>query len=355
MKHNILYLTPDFNYADGRSYYVYLLLKYFKKKGHKVYLCTNAGDSFDRVEELGIKIFTYPGLSKKSFFLKSLKFLSEIVKQYNIGIIHSHHRYYELLANSLIGIENVYTVFTALSIVDKRYFVEYKSDRIIAVSNTVKEMLIKKFNVGESRICMIPNFVDSEEITGNPEEKKGNGNPIAVNEIIILSIGRFHKEKSYQTLLKAILILKNPYIKLILVGEGDEMEDYKRIIEKNNLKVRFYPPQRNLKEFFDICSICVLASIRDPFPGFMLQSGLNKKMFIGSDTDGIAELIKDGINGFLFEKRNEYELADRIKLAIENSELAAKCANNLHRMVLDKYTDKAVVPQIESLYNNLFQ
>ena len=149
MKYNILHLTPDFNYVDGRSYYVFLLLKYFNTNGHNVYLCKNNGDSFDRVEQFGIKVFKNKSLSSKTSFVNSVNYISKIISEYDINVIHSHHRYYELLGNAYTKNKKVHTVFTALSLVDKRYFIEYKSEKIIAVSECVKRMLIDKFKINK--------------------------------------------------------------------------------------------------------------------------------------------------------------------------------------------------------------
>ncbi len=357
MNFRILQLTPDFNYSDGRSYYVYLLLKYLNRSGHKAALCTNGGNSFDRLNDEGIQVYTFPNLLKKSYFPESVKFISGIIEQEKIDIIHSHHRYLELLSLTAARGKNVHTVFTALSIVDRRYFVEYKSEKIIAVSNAVRDMLIKRFSVNKKRISLIPNFTDSEEIKENvnPESTKYKKlKKLPAGQTAILSIGRFHKEKNYETLLNAVSLLKKYDIKLIFVGEGSEKSGYDKIISRSELNAEFFPPQRNLKEFFEISDICILTSVRDPFPGFMLQSGLHRKAFIGADTDGISEMIRNGKNGLLFKKRNEHELAEKIKLFMENDLLAAECADNLYREVLDKYTEKSVIPEIEDLYTGLF-
>jgi glycosyltransferase involved in cell wall biosynthesis len=287
------------------------------------------------------------------------------------------------LANSVNKKKKVHTVFTALSLVDKRYFVEYKSDRIIAVSNCVKDMLIKRFNVDVDKISLIPNFVDSEEVDRessivNRESKVISRESSIVNRessivnreskvmsressmanrqsetVNILSVGRFHKEKNYETLLKAIALLKEYKIKLILVGEGDEKEKYESIIKSKSLDVELMAPQRDLTQFFKDADICILTSIRDPLPTFMLQSGLHKKPFIGSDVDGIPEVIKNGENGLLFGKKHEFELSEKIKLFIEDKLLAEKCAGNLNRLVSEKYTEKTVIPEIEKLYKGL--
>lgn len=342
---NILHLTPDFNYSDGRSYYVYLLLKYFKKKGHNVFLMTNRGDSFDRLSESGIPCNVDASLSRKTSFVSSLKKISAKVDSLNIDIIHSHHRYFELLTNSVKKKSKVNTVFTSLSIVDKRFYVEYKSDKIIAVSNCIRDMLVNKFNVNENKISMIPNFVDSEEYS---DKRK----TFPDDSFCILSAGRFHRDKNYETLIKAVSLISGHRIKLILIGEGPEKNKYETLIQKYSINAELIPPQRDLRKYFDIADICVLSSVRDPLPGFMLQSGLHRKPFIGSDTDGIAEVIENNNNGLLFEKKNEHELSEKIKFFIENRQTALNCADNLNKLVFEKFTERSVIPQIENLYQS---
>ncbi|MEO8447453.1 MAG: glycosyltransferase family 4 protein [bacterium] len=348
MKHRILHLTPDFGYGDGRSYYVYLLLKYLKRSGHDVSLCSNSVTASERLEELSIPFFSLPSLSKKTSFLSSVNSLAGLIKNNRIDIVHSHHRYYELLANSVVG-ENFKTVFTALSIVDKRFFVEYKSDRIIAVSNVVQKMLIEKFNVSSRKISLIPNFVDSEELPAINETVK----PASDKHFTLFSAGRFHKEKDYATLLNAMALISEFKIKLILAGEGEDKVLYEKIIKDKSLDVELVVPQKDLSEYFRRADVCVLSSLRDPLPGFMLQSGRHRKPFIGSDADGIPEVIINNVNGLLFAKKNSQELADKIRMFRNDKTLADNCAANLNQIVFNKYTEKTVIPEIENLYDSL--
>jgi glycosyltransferase involved in cell wall biosynthesis len=330
-----------------------LLLKYLKRQGHHVSICTNGGDSLDRVKELGIPVYTNRSLSAKSSFIKSINYLTEITQKEETQIVHSHHRYYELLANSLKKNKKIHTVFTALSIVDKRYFIEYKSDRIIAISKCVKEMLTDKFGVDESRISQIPNFADSEELLNQQHSKTKESKPSYDGKIVILSVGRYHREKDFETLLRAVSLINDYRIKLLLIGEGEDKAGYERMIEEFSLDVDLIEPQRYLQKYFNAADMCVLSSVRDPLPGFMLQSGLHKKAFIGSDVDGIQELIIDGKNGLLFRRKDERELADRITRFITNKELAEKCALALNQLVISGFTENTVIPEIEELYLSL--
>jgi len=355
---NIFHITPDFNYACGRSYYVYLLLKYFKKAGHNVFLATNDGDSLDRIEELDIPIILIKGLSSKSplSLARNIKAIRNLIIEHKIDIIHTHHRYSELLAvqaKNLLPSKKPVTVLTALSIVNRKYKIEFKSDKIIAVSNSVFDMLMNGFNIKKDRISMIPNFTDTDEI-----HEVDILIPIARDHgkfYNILAIGRFHHEKNFEVLLKALHLLDDQEIRLILLGEGDKYIDYRTYINKHSLNVEIIVPQRNLLQYFLTADLCVLPSQRDPFPNFMLQCGLHKKPFIGADVDGIGELIIDGHNGLLFQSGNINQLAEKISQFKTDKLLANRCAQNLNSDVIYNYTQEIIIPKITSLYESLIQ
>ena len=357
MKLNILHITPDFNYACGRSYYVFQVLKYLKMKKHNILLLTNGGDSFDRLDELRIPYKISKNLHSKNIlsFFKNVNYIKELIKSENIHILHTHHRYSELLAVQASGSKKnkkVKTVLTSLSIVKRRYSVEFKSDKIIAVSKTVKNMLTRKFNVPENKIMLLNNFTDTDEIH-ELEILSHSTAKHHSNNFNILSIGRFHHEKNFEALLKALNLLNNRRIKLILVGEGDKDIDYRKYIKTHHLNVEIVVPQKDLIEYFLLADICVLPSARDPFPNFMLQSGLHRKPFIGANVDGIGELIKDGVNGLLFESGNINELASKIMEYRMNPDLARRCAIQLHSDVINHYTQEIIAPKIEKVYRDL--
>lgn len=356
MKVNVLHITPDFNYACGRSYYVFLLLKYLKRSGHNVLLVTNGGDSTDRLVENDIPyICSHKLMSKNPFiFSNTIGLLKDFVKKNDINIIHTHHRYCELIALKVARSfrnRKIRTIFTSLSIVKRKYNIEYRSNRIIAVNNTMKNMLKERFRINEERISVIPNFVDTEELVDSKVLSVQSQHPAEL--INLLSIGRFHPDKNFRLLLRAFRLLNNPRMKLTLIGDGPEDIDYKKYISAYNLKAEVLPPKKDLRKYFYMADLCVLPSLRDPFPNFMLQCGLHNKPFIGAKVDGIAELIKPGVNGLLFESKNYKELASNIKRLIEDKQLAVECSNNLHKLVMTAYTQENVIPQIELTYKQI--
>jgi glycosyltransferase involved in cell wall biosynthesis len=330
-------------------------LKYFKRFGHNVLLITNAGDSFDRLRDNNIPYITLPNLNSKNpfSFARNISAINKLIKEFDIDIIHSHHRYAELIAlQSFKPVKHdIKTVSTSLSIVNRRYNIEYRSDVIIAVSNTIKNMLESKFRINTDKIKLIHNFTDTEElheievIAHNPRDHGSTFN--------ILSVGRFHPEKNFEVLFNALKLLSDPGIKLILIGEGVKKEQYLNLINTNRINAELITPKRDLLEYFFVADICVLPSARDPFPNFMLQAGLHKKPFIGAEVDGIKELIVNGSNGMLFESGNPKQLAHKINLLKDNLSLRQHLADNLYEVVINNYTQEFIIPMIEKLYFEL--
>lgn len=329
-------------------------MKYLAGKNN-VYLLSNGGDSFDRLEDFGLKYTVIRGLHSKNpiTFANNITKVKKFVRENKIDLIHTHHRLSELIATRIKKSPSfkVKTIFTSLSLVNRRYNIEFKSEKLIAVSNSIKRMLAEKFKIEDKKITLIPNFTDTEEIHDlEILEPYTRDHGKFYN---ILAVGRFHHEKNFEVLLKALNILNDKNIELILVGEGDKDIDYKKYIAKHNLNVEIIVPQKNLLQYFLVADLCVLPSVKDPFPNFMLQSGLHKKPFIGANVDGIGELIKNGINGLLFDSGNETELAEKINIFRNNPKLAFKCAENLHEDVVNNYTQEFIIPQIEKLYREV--
>ena len=343
---NILLISPDFNYCCGRSKYFFLLSKYLTKRGHKVFFITNGGDSLDRLINLGINQSTIKQLLSRNplqIFATLIK-INKIINHNNIDLVHTNHRLTELY----ITILNIFlksktkSIVTVLSILKRKYGIEYKSKHIIAVSKSVKENLINVFSVNPEYIKIIPHFIEDNNSCNIQKYESGKR--------IIFSAGRFHPEKNYIVLLKAVNRIPEENLRIVLIGQGKEKKLYEDYARLNNIDLEIIAPRDDISELFIKSTICVLPSRIDPFPHFMLEAGIHKRPFIGSDIDGIGELIIDKVNGLKFESNNDFDLAEKIKLLLRNKELAEKCADNLFETVKQKYSPDNIIKQTEDLY-----
>ena len=357
---NILQIFPDFNYACGVSKHVFELLKHFNnQKGYNVCFITNGGDALSKLEnhKIEYKLFHFSkGWKNILYFPVNYLQLTSFCVKSKIDIIHTHHRYPELLSTIIVKRLNIKTITTVHSLVKGYKNLSFRSDRIITVSKTVKKSVIKNFQIQENKIellynCVVPEDRPDEERVENLREKLNIKN----NKYVILFLGRLNRLKGIDILIESFGKVRstNAQIKLLLVGSIED-KTIRNLNVKQDEEIYLIDAQEDVTLYYELCNVVVLSSQVESFPYVMLEAGLAKKPFIGSRTGGIAEFIEDGVNGFLFEPGNADDLADRIRFVIDNPEKAKSAAEELHKKVKKYCNCEEYFEKLTNIYNELF-
>lgn len=357
----ILHISPDFNYSCGVSKHVFESLKHFhNRKEYNVHFITNGGDALSKLENEHIDYKLLP-FSKgwKNIFHFPFNYyqLKSFCVMNKIDIIHTHHRYPELLSTIIAKRLNIKTITTVHSLVKGYKNLSFKSDRIIAVSNTVKKSIIKNFHIHKNKIELLYNcVVTGDRPDADSVEKLRKKLNIKNIEYVILFLGRLNKIKGIDLLISAFRKIKlvYPNVKLILVG-GILDNTYKQMSVKSDEDILHLSARADINLFFELCDIVILPSREDPFPYVMLEAGIAYKPFIGSRTGGISEFIENGINGFLFEPGDVDDLADKIKMVLDKPEKAKSAAGKLHKKVKNNCNCDEYFTKLITIYEELLQ
>ncbi len=358
MKKMILHITPDFNYSCGRSKYVFLCLKYFSNnKNFEVHFITNGGDSLDRLKEISLvkfKVMTFSkGINNILYKKKFYRDLKNYVSQNKIELIHTHHRFPELISVKIAKELNIKTITSVHSLVTGYKKISYRSDKMISVSKFISSHLKKNFNVDPEKIITLYNPLEKfPEVTAEEKEKLKTKIGIKPGQKVLLFMGRVSKKKGADTLLKSFYILKERTKDVVLLICGS-LEDNTTI--KNNSNIIMIPSNPNNYVFYSIADIVVLPSRMETLSFVMLESGLCKKPFIGGKAGGIAEFIKDGEDGLLVNPENPDELAEKIIYLLNNKDISAQLGNNLYKKVKDNCDYDIYFNKLEEIYNSLFK
>jgi glycosyltransferase involved in cell wall biosynthesis len=357
-KINVLHISPDFNYVCGVSKYIYLLFKEFRKyEDLNLFFVTNGGESLERLENLGYKPILMnfrKGWKNIFYFYQNLKLLEEFCRRNEIHIIHTHHRYPELLANLIKRKLQIKTITTVHSLVDGYKSISFKSDLIIAVSKSVKENIENKFGVQEEKIIQFYNPLDFEELEEGLKSKPNFNFEFPVDAKIFLFIGRWTKIKGVDLLIKTFLEIFKKYKNVFLIIISDIPKNEKRKLQHLNKNFILIDAQKNIHGYFNIADVVVLPSRIEPFPFVMLEAGYYKKLFIGANTGGIGEFIENGVDGLLFELGKNINLEKLINDVLDNKYQMDLLAENLHKKVIREipYT-KIYVDKLIKIYKSL--
>ncbi len=147
---NVLHISPDFNYSCGVSKLVYLTLSYFDNNPTiKNHFITNGGDSIERlgkIKNVNFKQIKFGrGLSNIFYYNKFYNAVQDYCIENKIDIIHSYHRFPELISNKIASNLKLKTVTSALSFVQNYENMSFKSDKIICEVDYIKNMFGEKF------------------------------------------------------------------------------------------------------------------------------------------------------------------------------------------------------------------
>lgn len=140
--------------------------------------------------------------------------------------------------------------------------------------------------------------------------------PVEDPDHLVLSfMGTFIWHKGLHVLIKALKMVENDRIKLKIFGRGDERDPYVKDIlnlAKDDRRIEFCGTYdyAELPDIMKEISVLVIpSSYKENFPLVMQLSLVYGKPVIASNLGGMPEVIKDGVNGHLFEPENVEQLA----------------------------------------------
>jgi len=262
--------------------------------------------------------------------IKTLK----VAKKLNIKTVTASHSQIE----NLLGNNKNNLVYKIIESLYSKYlsYIYNKADKIVFPSKFAKQSL-NNLTQSSKKVEVISNGVDLSKfkLLKNVDKKKYNLNE---NEIILLFVGRIFPEKSIDTLIKAVSILKkhNNNFKVIIVGSGVLEENLKKLTTKLHLnkQINFLGrvSDKELVELYNIADIFVFPSIAELEGMVVLEAMACKTAIITSDSKSNASKHFILKNGFIFKHKNPKDLAKKILILLDNLKLLENMKTNSYKM-----------------------
>lgn len=293
--------------------------------------------------------------------------LRNIIKQFKPDIIHSWSymaSVYLSFSNLLTGIPLVNGIiadaFADLNLRDKNYFrvklVTPFTD--IFISNS--EAGIRAYHLKADKAVVINNGIDfsrfenlkpvdevENEMIGGP--KKGR--------IILGMIAGFDSRKDFGSLINAAIKICSERKDLIflLIGGGPDWESLKLRVPDDllNKQIVFTGKRSDVESIIQIFDIGMLITFYEGISNSIIEYMALSKPVIATDGGGTSELVMDGVNGYLVERRNEDQIIEKMKLLIDDGELRTKMGLNGSRWVRQQFDLNKKTNEYIRLYKKL--
>lgn len=215
-----------------------------------------------------------------------------------------------------------------------------KSDRLRVVSSVIKDSIVKNFKYPESKIDILPIFVDVKKIK-EAQVKMDLRKEYPQFKSIILMASRLENEKSIDVGIKAfkIVLEKYPKVGLVIAGDGSQMQYLKNLTLKYGLnhKVIFLGWVGDVVSLLKTSDIFLLTSEYEGYGMTLLEAGASGSPIVSTNV-GLAKtpLFESGQNSFICEVGDYKSIAESITKLLDSEELRDLFRGRMHRVFFEK-------------------
>ena len=203
---------------------------------------------------------------------------------------------------------------------------------------------------------MINNFIDNSEFEKCVNCQRSQF--ASDDEKILIHVSNLRPVKRIGDVLQIFKnVNKKIKSKLVIIGEGPEMETINQFLEENpNLmdKIRLFGKVNILYRILELCDLFLLPSEQESFGLAALEAMAARTPVISSNAGGIPEVNIQGETGYLAEIGNVEAMSNYAIKVLSNDDLLEKMKYNAHQQAL-RFDIKNIIPEYELMYQKTIE
>jgi glycosyltransferase involved in cell wall biosynthesis len=212
-----------------------------------------------------------------------------------------------------------------------------RSATLVCVSEGVAEEMREHFPRDAGRVLTIHNGVDTDAFAPGPrasdaaELRARLGIP--ENRLLALFVGGEWERKGLRPLLEALA--KSPEWSLLVAGSGDRAS-YAKLVASLGLEqaVHWLGVTEDVAPLYAAADVFVLPTSYETFSLVSFEAAASGVPVLATPVNGVRELVRDGVNGFLIG-RDPAEIAARLAELAADPEMRVRLGAAARRSALE--------------------
>lgn len=377
-------------FVYGKEIITLSLMQALRARGHDVrcIISTWAHDDFDRrLEAKAIPFISLPlGFISKTLSPSALRMTVDTLsksprlwlgyrrylKEFKPDVVvHStlHHIFHVWpLLNPLNTFFHIHDPFAPTAFYRRLFrFLSLRVRAFIGVSRYIEQSIVA-LGVPPEKVFSVLNGVtppESVEAGGAVSwlaadaANSSNGKPAPVRVGIVGQIGEWKGHDDFVESLKGLKSANLPF-SAVIFGEGRQeyVAALKRKVESYQLteQVRWAGFVKSPGEIFPNLDICVVPSrSQDPCPTVAIETAHFGVPVIATRRGGLPEIVQDGKTGYLIDAESPDQLAEKLKLLIQNTELRQQMSREAKSYGAAHLTCERMAEQMEAAFLRAIQ
>lgn len=336
---------------------------------HEVATMHGHGIYWDRLRDAGVKVHS---LSPHKFLPLYLATLPALLLSRRPDILHCHLIPSNIIAKplgALLGVPLILNhdhtndphridnkLLLALDKSTNRF-----ARHFIAVAAACRDFLIQHESIPPEKITLVPNAIDLRRFSpgtiSHEESRASLGLPPDVP--VISGVGRLNPQKNFSLFLDiaAALAPRFPDLRFLLAGEGPEESMLREKARALGLadRVVFSGYVADTRKVYVAADMLLMPSRFEGLPMTLLEAMAMGLPVVASRLDGIAEVIEDGVEGFLVESAGTKGFVERCATLLENPAKSSELAANARAKIETRFSVERMTSAVEAIYDRFLQ
>jgi glycosyltransferase involved in cell wall biosynthesis len=369
MKTRVLHIIETLG-PGGVEQRRYLLSKYLNSdRFEQKIICTQTkGPLADAIRENGVEVYVV-GKLKSILSIGNYKKVLSIIRQFKPHIIHGAV-FEGITMASICGVLGRVPIVVLEETSDPQNrswrgnmllkILAAPADFFVGVSPSAVEYL-KNIGISPAKVRLInngvevPTFQDTNYVSAL---KKQLG--IDSSDFVVGSVGRLRDyHKRFSDLIRAVALLRNnvPSIKLLIIGDGTDLETLKSLAVELDVSSRviFAGFQYETAPYYLCMNVFALASHMEAFGLVLAEAMFFRLPVVASNVGGMRYIVVPEKTGFLVPRHQPESFAFAIKQLYDQPVLRKQMGEAGYERALQEYSAEAYVSRVSDLYEHAVQ
>jgi len=368
----ILYIVSTLK-LSGPTNNLKQIIKYIDRGKYKIYIISLSSEPVlslvNEFIKMNVKCINL-GVSRKNVFIL-VKRLKQAVENIKPDIIQSNGLRIEILStlflknryNCCCRIDNyvlmycklTYLGFWAFIILNIRLWLIKNNKYPIACSYSVRDMLLKKYNIFTHTIQNGVDISYFRPINENYKQNLRRQLNLPLNKKIIVSAGHLSVLKDPITIINAFSksnLLYNYY--LLFLGEGNLRAETENMAKRFSLPCIFKGQVSDVIKYLQASDYFISASKTEGLPNGVLEAGAVGLPLILSDIFPHKEILSDKKIGYIFTTGNVNSLLSILN-SLQNVDFKKykKISELTRKLIVRNFSAEAMSKKYQNFYNEI--
>lgn len=365
----ILYTVNRMDVGGSQTHLVQVLRLLDRRRFEPLLCClTGRGALLDAARETGATVINLGLIGLKSpAALPALARLARLMRSERIDVVHNY-----LLRANVVGTIAARAARVPVVLTSKRGCHERRgaelagarlsnwlADCVTANADAVRAFVHDNEGCPLDKMVVIPSGIDSDRFSPLPPGDYRARLGLPVEGPLVGIVTRMRVRKGVEEFLRAMTMVRQhiPNAAAVVVGEVELDDELRRMVDAEGLGPHLHLLGRrsDMPEVLSAFDLFVLSSHDEGMSNAILEAMAMRKPVVATDVGGTGEVVQHGRSGLLVPARDPVPLAEAMRRILEDQDLAASMGRVGREIVVDRFSARAMVRQMENLYTHLLR